>query len=137
MVEYICCFPRPISAESLGLNDTTIKYRQVLKTIVYGELGAVCGRGYLFGLFDGLVQLCAMYVDYSAYATMRSCHTLLVGFLGAWEVLFYILDYTNARHSEKIKDSMLNQCLFYIMVAFAATKFLCAMKIYKELKLHE
>ena len=109
MVDYICCIPRPLSAESLGLNDTTIKYRQVLKTIVYGELGAICGRGYLFGLFDSLVQLCAMYVDYSAYATMRSCHTMLVSFLGAWEVLFYILDYTNGNRRERnIKDNILN-----------------------------
>ena len=92
----------------------------MLKTLVYGEIGAVCGRGYLFGLLDSLVQLCAMYVDYSAYATMRSCHTMLAGFLGAWEVLFYILDYTNANdRAQEIRDNTLNQCLFYIMIAYA------------------
>jgi len=72
MVDYICC-PKPLSDFELGLNETTRKYRQVLKVLTYGELGTVLGNGYLFGLYDGLIQFCAMYLDFAAYATMRPC----------------------------------------------------------------
>ena len=101
MVDYIC-YPKALSDLDLGLNETNCRYRKVLKILVYGELGTMLGNGLLFGLFEGLIQLCAMYIDYAAYANMKPCQVMLMGFIATWEIAFYILGATNSGHDEEM-----------------------------------
>ena len=60
------------------MNEKTIRYRKVLKLIVYGELGAVVSTLYLFGTIVGVYHLVHMWLDYAAYASCDACAVLIV-----------------------------------------------------------
>ena len=76
-----------------------------------------------------------MYINYAAFARMRPCQNLVMGFLGAWEVAIYIMLATGEGESAKaINQDVLSMCLFYTLVTFSATKLLCATLIHPELK---
>ena len=91
MVEYLCC-PAPTTRPDIELNENTKRYRQVLKSIVYGEIGVVIGLTYLFGLFVGLCHLTHMWMDYLAYATMNQCSFMLLGFAACMELLLLFMN---------------------------------------------
>ena len=107
----------------------------MLKCLIYGEIGTIIGNGFLFGVFDGLIQFCAMYINYAAFASMNPCQVLVVGFIGSWEVGISILEATGKGEDYlAINETLLSKVTFYTMIAFACIKILCALKIHKELK---
>ncbi len=85
-MEYFCC-PAPTVNPDLEMNELTKRYRSVLKTIAYGEIGAVLGWGYVFGFLTGLIHLVHMWICYTAYATMNPCVVLVCVFCSGMELI--------------------------------------------------
>ena len=59
----------------------------MLKTIAYGEIGAVIGWSYNFGLMIGVVQLINIWIYYAAYATINPFVVLVAAFCGGMELI--------------------------------------------------
>jgi len=91
MVEYFCC-PAPTARPEIELNETTKRYRVVLKMLVYGEIGAVIGQTYIFGIFTGAFHVIHMWIDYAAYAGMHPCSVVIMGFCAAMELLMMFMN---------------------------------------------
>lgn len=95
MVEYVCC-PAPTLNPEVELNDTTRKYRSVLKLLVYGEFGAMIGQAYIFGIVSGAMHLFHVWIGYAAFATMNPCNVCIVGFCAGLELM---MSFMNANDS--------------------------------------
>ena len=135
MVDYFCC-PSPNPRPEIELNDTTKRYRVVLKTLVYGEIGAVIGHAYLFGLFTAAFHLVHVWIDYMAFATVHPCCVVIMGFGAAMVLLVLFMDASDGGDLyEVIFESRLSKSIFYTMFIFTTVKLLCAFRIYKEFKM--
>ena len=92
MVDYFCC-PAPVPhPDGMILNETTKRYRTVLYTLVYGELGVIIGQGFLFGPVTAILQLFNMWVTYIAYGSMHPCCIVIMGFVAAMECLMLFMN---------------------------------------------
>ena len=91
MVDHCCC-PRAQANPDIELNETTKRYRQVLKCLVYGEFGVLIGQAYIFGMFTGLIHLFHIWIDWAAYATMNPCIVVVVGFCAGLELLILFMN---------------------------------------------
>ena len=135
MVEYFCCpapNPRP---DGMEINDTTKRYRMVLKTLTYGEIGAIIGQAYVYGLMYGGSQIVNMWITYVAYASMHPCCVVIMGFCSAMECLMHFLNASDGGKMQKlIFDNTLSKAIFFCMFLFALTKLVSAFRIYKEFK---
>lgn len=135
MVEYFCCpapNPRP---DGMELNDTTKRYRTVLKTLVYGEIGQVIGQAFIYGFMQGGTQIVNMWITYVAFASMHPCVTVIMGFCSAMELLMHFMNASDGGTMQKlIFDSKLSTAIFFCMFFFCMTKLVCAFRIYKEFK---
>ena len=59
----------------------------MLKTIAYGEIGAVIGWSYIFGVMTGVIHLIHMWIFYTAYASLNPCVVLVAAFCGGMEII--------------------------------------------------
>ena len=124
----------------MAMNERTIRYRKVLKLIVYGEIGAVISVLYLFGTLAGLYHLVHMWIDYIAYASCNYCSVLILAMVAAMELIMLFLNANDGtkRIEGLINDSnypTLSMVLFYSLIAWAGTKMVVVWRIYKEFKL--
>ena len=129
MVEYCCC-PAANPSPDMEMNETVKRYRQVLKTFVYGELGSVIAHAYLFGLFTGFFHLIHMWIDWAAYASSNHCAALIVAFAAGLDLIMLFM---NANDGGPLHDAIfentLSQLVFYTMFVFSAVKLLACFKI--------
>ena len=134
MVDYFCC-PSPNPTPEIELNETTKRYRIVLRTLVYGEIGAMIGHAYLFGLLTAAFHLVHVWIDYMAYATVHPCTVVIMGFGAAMVLLVLFMDASDGGDIQAaIFNSKLSRAIFYTMFIFTTVKLLCAFRIYKEFK---
>ena len=90
-MDYFCC-PSPTAHPEIELNETTKRYRLVLRTFVYGEIGAMIGHAYLFGLFTAVFHLVHVWIDYLAYSTVHPCTVVILGFGAAMVLLVLFMN---------------------------------------------
>ena len=76
----------------MEMNERTLRYRGVLKFLVYGELGAVIAMMYLFGLYSGCFHLIHVWIDYLAYASASYCAVAIVCITAAMELLMLFMN---------------------------------------------
>ena len=135
MVEYFCC-PAPNPNPDMEMNETTSRYRQVLKAIVYGELGAVLGHMYLFGMLTGTFHLVHMWIDYSAYASASYCAVLIVGLCAAMELVMLFMNANDGGKMQRvIFDTSLSEAVFYTLFIWSGLKLVVSLRIHKEFKM--
>ena len=73
--------PPPSDPDGMTITEMVTRYRVVLKSIYYGEVGAIISYMYLFGLFGGLRYFLDLWVAYLAYAKLHYCNVLLVSMI--------------------------------------------------------
>ena len=135
MVEYFCCPAPTRRPDGMEINETTKLYRVVLKTLVYGEIGAVVGQAFIYGWIYGATALVNMWITYVAYATMHPCCVVIMGFCSAMELLISFMNACdNGTMHRLIFDTTLTKAVFFSMFAFSITKLFCSFRIYKEYK---
>ena len=134
MVEYCCC-PSPQQNPDIVMNETTKRYRTVLKCLVYGEFGVMIAQTYIFGLFTGLLHVFHIWINYAAYATMNPCTVIVVGFCAGLELLILFMNANEgSTETDAIFESPISQALFYTMFVYGFVKLITAFKIYQEFR---
>ena len=133
-MEYFCC-PSPNQNPDLVMTDKIKRYRQALKTFVYGEFGALIGQAYLFGLVTGLFHLVHVWINYSAFASLNFCATFVVCICAMLELLLLFMNTSSqsVQHDE-IFGNPTNTAVFYTLFAYSGVKVVASFVIYKELK---
>ena len=111
-------------------NRKTEQERKVLWYITYGEIGSAIGRAYIFGFLQGMVHLMNLWIDYMGYATMHYCQVMIMSFCGAIEVLMLMSKQNDGGiYESMINYSELTLIVYYVVLAFSATKGLACYKI--------
>ena len=135
MVEYFCCPPVNASPDNLIMTQTIQRYRQVLKLFAYGEIGAIIGHIYLFGVVAGLFQSVHMWIDFMAYASLTFCATLSVVFISGLScIMLFMNGNDGAEGTEAVSADTLALVVYYACFAYAGFKGIVSFKIYQHLK---
>ena len=108
----------------------TSRYRQALRAIMYGEVGAAIGRAYIFGFLTGFMHLISMWIDYMGYATMHFCQVLVMAICGGIEAMMLFINMQDGGPLQAaINRNQLSMFIFYVCLAFAIVKMIAASKI--------
>ena len=81
-------------------NPKILKQRDILWTIMVGEVGSAIARGYIFGFLSGVLHLVNLYIDYLGYATMHFCQVMFMALCGAMESMILLSKYKDGGYSE-------------------------------------
>ena len=90
-MDYAICCPTP-SQSVIVPNEKTTRYRNVMYSFALGEVGVAIGQGYLFGLLMGVFHLVVIWIDYTNYATMNYCGSLIVAICAAMELMMLFMN---------------------------------------------
>ena len=73
-------------------NERTTRYRKAMYALAWGELGVSIGQAYVFGLLMGMFHLIVIWINYTNYATMNYCGSLIVAICGAMELIMLFMN---------------------------------------------
>ena len=111
-------------------NPKTLRERDVLYALMYGDVGAAICRGYIFGFMAGVPSLINVWIDYLGYATMHFCMVMFMSLCGAMDSMVLISKYKDGGYSEAmIHDSKITLTVFFITLAFTIFKFIASFTI--------
>lgn len=132
-MDCICC-PSP-SNPVIVPNQKTTQMRNALYAFAWGEIGVSIGHAYLFGFIMGLFHLVVIWIDYTNYATMNFCGSMIVAICAAMEIWMLMMDANDgAQLQDAIFESTLSKTVFMTMLAFAGVKLIASCQIYKVFK---
>ena len=111
-------------------NPKTLRERDVLYALMWGEVGSAICRGFVFGFMTGVLHLVNVWIDYMGYATMHFCTVMFMALCGAMESMILISKYKDGGYSEAmIHDSKLTEGVFFVILAFSIFKFIAAFSV--------
>lgn len=119
----------------MEMTDKIELFRKVLKSLVYGELGAMIGTTYLFGAVTGLFHLVHVWINYCAYASLHYCATSIVAFCAVMELMMLFMQASSGSYlHDTIFATTTSQLVFYTLFVYAVVKLVAAFTIYKEFR---
>ena len=132
-MDWICC-PSPNNPVIVPTPKTT-RMRNAMYTFAWGEVGVAIGHAFIFGFIMGIFHLVVVWINYTNYATMNFCGSMIVAICAAMEVWMLIMDANDGGRMEAaIFDTKLSQAVFTSMLTFATVKFLVSCQVYKAFK---